>query len=582
MSEYQIRLRDSMFPGRNIMSQSPVRLRNSIATQYLKIVFGLYFIVVVVLTGIQLITEYRHVKETISEEIQRLPAVFGPGIVRSLWNFSDVGLHSILIGMMEIPTIVGVKVEGEDGEIIQSIGTIITQDGSKISTDIDGNLIPFYKNKGLFAELFQYEFPLLNEVNGEIERIGTGTIYSSTSIVIQRVKYGFILILISAIIKTLALWIIFLFFGRMILGRPLEQLTTAVDGLPLDNLENSDGKRWKVNLNIFGKTNHPPKQRNQNELEILENAFNRMTDKLFQTIFELEKSKAQLHLLNEELEERVNQRTADLNEALENLHKTQNQLIVQEKLASMGALTAGIAHEIKNPINLVNNFAEISTDLLEELQDKQKKSKINLKDKDTSEVFQMLKRSLTKIEKNGKRADRIVEGMLMHAKGNKGKHQLTDINQLLQTLLEIAYPSMRAKDKTININIESAFDQHLEKINVIPEDLSRVFVNMMNNAFYAAHQKSKENDPEFSPMVKVRTNNLGNRIEIRIFDNGNGIPKKNLDKIFEPFFTTKPPGEGTGLGLSLSYDIIVQGHHGSIQVESKEGHFTEFIVTLPK
>src|SRR3989339_1785270 len=259
---------------------------------------------------------------------------------------------------------------------------------------------------------------------------------------------------------------------------------------------------------------------------------------------------------------------------LKELKSAQVQLIHSEKMASLGELTAGIAHEIKNPLNFVNNFSEISGELLDEM-------KTELENKNNEEVIELienLKQNLEKINQHGKRADSIVKGMLLHSRGSSGEKTLTDINDLLDQYVNLAYHGLRAQDKEFNITIEKDYDKTLEKINVIPQDLSRVFLNIIHNACYAANEK-KISGSDFNPVLKVSTKNLNGKVEIRIGDNGNGIPANILDKIFQPFFTTKPTGEGTGLGLSLSYDIVVKQHSGEIKFESEEGTYTEFIIT---
>ncbi|MGB8317633.1 MAG: ATP-binding protein [Ignavibacteriaceae bacterium] len=262
----------------------------------------------------------------------------------------------------------------------------------------------------------------------------------------------------------------------------------------------------------------------------------------------------------------------------EEIIKTQEQLVTQQKLASLGALTAGIAHEIKNPLNFVNNFSELSSELLDEMKAEYENDNKNGAD----EIYKDLKQNLGKINQHGKRADSIVKGMLLHSRGSSGEKMLTDINNLLDEYVNLAYHGMRAQDKEFNITIEKDYDETMEKINVIPQDISRVFLNITNNACYAAYdRKKKSGDDNFFPTLKVSTKNLNGKVEIRIKDNGNGIPAEILDKIFQPFFTTKPTGVGTGLGLSLSYDIVTKVHGGELKVETKEGEGTWFIILLP-
>ncbi len=270
----------------------------------------------------------------------------------------------------------------------------------------------------------------------------------------------------------------------------------------------------------------------------------------------------------------------EIEKAYHELKNTQSQLLHAEKMASLGALTAGIAHEIKNPLNFINNFSEISTELLEEMQT-ELNSNGNRSD-GVKDIVNNLKQNLEKINQHGKRADSIVKGMLLHSRGTSGEKSLTDINDLLDQYVTLAYHGLRAQDKDFNITIEKDYDNSIEKINVVPQDISRVFLNLVNNACYAANDKKRMNGNDFVPVLKVSTKNLKDKVEIHIKDNGNGIPNSVKENIFNPFFTTKPTGEGTGLGLSISYDIVTKIHGGDIRFKSEEGKYTEFTITLPK
>ena len=274
----------------------------------------------------------------------------------------------------------------------------------------------------------------------------------------------------------------------------------------------------------------------------------------------------------------LRQQTAELERALANLQKTQTQLIQAEKMASLGELTAGIAHEIQNPLNFVNNFAEVSTELLTELKEAQASG-------DTEEVDAIaadLTQNLTKISEHGRRAAGIVRGMLEHSRASTGERTPTDLNALADEYLRLAYHGLRAKDKTFNATLDTAFAPDLPSLTVAGADVGRVLLNLFTNAFYAVKQRQQAGETGYQPTVSVRTRALsGGGVELRVRDNGTGIPEAVRAKIFQPFFTTKPAGEGTGLGLSLSYDIIVKAHGGTLAVESVPGESTEFIITLP-
>jgi two-component system, NtrC family, sensor kinase len=265
-----------------------------------------------------------------------------------------------------------------------------------------------------------------------------------------------------------------------------------------------------------------------------------------------------------------------LGTALTNLKSTQSQLIQSEKMASLGELTAGIAHEIQNPLNFVNNFSEVNKELLVEMKDEMDKGNIT----DAKEIANDVIANEEKIIHHGKRADSIVKGMLQHSSSGSGKKEPTDINKLADEYLRLAYHGLRAKDKSFNATMKTDLDESIGSINIIPQDIGRVILNLITNAFYVVDEKKKSGVENYEPTVSVSTKKINNKVEIKVTDNGNGIPPKVLDKIFQPFFTTKPTGQGTGLGLSLSYDII-KAHGGELTAQTKEGEFAAFVITLP-
>jgi signal transduction histidine kinase/Tfp pilus assembly protein PilF len=270
-------------------------------------------------------------------------------------------------------------------------------------------------------------------------------------------------------------------------------------------------------------------------------------------------------------------------ETLFQLKAAQSQLIQSEKMASLGELTAGIAHEIQNPLNFVNNFSEVSTELVEEMNNEINKGNIE----EAKVIASDLKQNMAKINHHGKRAGDIVKGMLQHSRSSSGTKEPTDINALADEYLRLAYHGLRAKDKLFNATMKTDFDESLSAdeagighINIIPQDIGRVILNLITNAFYVVDEKKKSGVENYEPTVSVSTKKIQGKVEVKVTDNGNGIPQKVLDKIFQPFFTTKPTGQGTGLGLSLSYDIV-KAHGGELKVETKEGMGTEFIIQLP-
>ena len=266
-----------------------------------------------------------------------------------------------------------------------------------------------------------------------------------------------------------------------------------------------------------------------------------------------------------------------LEQTLTNLQSTQTQLIQSEKMASLGELTAGIAHEIQNPLNFVNNFSEVNTELLVEMKTEMDKGNLD----DAKAIANDVIVNEQKINHHGKRADAIVKGMLQHSRSNSGVKEPTDINALADEYLRLAYHGLRAKDKSFNATVNTDFDNSIGNINIIPQDIGRVILNLITNAFYAVTDRKKLMEPGYEPTVTVSIKKINNIVEIKVGDNGKGIPVNVIDKIFQPFFTTKPTGQGTGLGLSMSYDIVTKGHGGELTVTTKEGEYTEFRILLP-
>jgi signal transduction histidine kinase len=307
------------------------------------------------------------------------------------------------------------------------------------------------------------------------------------------------------------------------------------------------------------------------EIEALADQFNEMAGKLQESYAGLE--------------QKVTQRTAELSKSLEELRTAQDRLVQTEKLASLGQLTAGIAHEIKNPLNFVNNFSSVSIELIGELEDALKG--VQLDDKTQSEVSEVagvLRGNLDKIVQHGKRADSIVKNMLLHSRAGAGDHRPVNINAVVEESLNLAYHGARAEKQGFNITLERSFDPDAGDVDLFPQEITRVLLNLISNGFYAATKRKAEvaGNAGFEPVLLAATKSLGDRVEIRIRDNGTGIPQEVKDKMFNPFFTTKPAGEGTGLGLSISHDIIVKQHAGSIVVDTRTGEFTEFKITLPR
>jgi two-component system, NtrC family, sensor kinase len=266
------------------------------------------------------------------------------------------------------------------------------------------------------------------------------------------------------------------------------------------------------------------------------------------------------------------------------LRSTQDRLVQTQKLASLGQLTAGIAHEIKNPLNFVNNFSGVSAELIDELQEALKDVSLNEKRRsEVTELMDTLRGNLEKVVQHGKRADVIVKNMLLHSREGSGEHRVVDINAIVEESLNLAYHGARAEKQGFNITLERSLDPTAGEVDVFPQDITRALLNLISNGFYAAtKRKADGNGGDYEPTLAAATKNLGDRVEITIRDNGIGIPPDVKEKMFNPFFTTKPAGEGTGLGLSISHDIIVKQHGGSVEVDTQPGEFTEIRVILPR
>jgi two-component system NtrC family sensor kinase len=305
------------------------------------------------------------------------------------------------------------------------------------------------------------------------------------------------------------------------------------------------------------------------ELEGLADQFNHMGERLQESYADLEN--------------KVEQRTAQLRQSLNDLRAAQDRLVQTEKLASLGQLTAGIAHEIKNPLNFVNNFSSLSTELIDELNEVLQAASLDDKTKEeVDELTAMLRGNLEKVVQHGKRADSIVRNMLLHSREGSGEHRAADINAIVEESLNLAYHGARAEKPNFNVTLNRDFDPAAGTVDVYPQEMTRVFLNLISNGFYAAAKRKESAADEFEPTLSATTKSLGGKVEIRIRDNGTGIPQEVKEKMFNPFFTTKPAGEGTGLGLSMSHDIVVKQHGGTIDVNTEPGVFTEFIITLPR
>jgi signal transduction histidine kinase len=360
--------------------------------------------------------------------------------------------------------------------------------------------------------------------------------------------------------------------GALALALGFTALTVHSVTVPLRQLDRSIASITHGELNVAMPPSSVP------EIAAMTRTLGMLRDSL------IERDRLERERQRAEKETRAARDTAEA--ALHDLQAAQANLIQAEKMASLGQLTAGIAHEIKNPLNFVNNFASLSVGLLDELNEAAAPAFAALDERrrrEVDEVSDMLIGNLQRIVEHGKRADNIVKSMLAHSRSGSGNLERVDLNALVDDSLNLAYHGARAQDQNFNITINRAYGENIALIALVPQDMTRVFLNLFSNAFYAANQRRREtNDGEFKPTLTVTTRDVGKAIEVRVRDNGGGIPAEIKDKLFQPFFSTKPTGEGTGLGLSISYEIVTKEHRGTIEVSSVVGEFTEFTIYLPR
>jgi signal transduction histidine kinase len=360
--------------------------------------------------------------------------------------------------------------------------------------------------------------------------------------------------------------------GALLFALGFTALTVRSITVPLKQLDRSVASITRGELNVAMPPSGVP------EIAAMTGTLGMLRDSL------IERDRLERERQRAEKDTRAARDTAEA--ALHDLKAAQANLIQAEKMASLGQLTAGIAHEIKNPLNFVNNFASLSVGLMDELNQAAAPALASLDERRRSEVDEasgMLVDNLRRIVEHGKRADNIVKSMLAHSRSGGGDRESVDLNALVDESLNLAYHGARAQDQNFNITIERSYGENIAPVALVPQDMTRVFLNLFGNAFYAANKRRREaNDGEFRPTLTVTTRDLGKAVEVRVRDNGSGIPIEIRDKLFQPFFTTKPSGEGTGLGLSISYEIVTKQHGGTIEVSSRVGDFTEFVVCLPR
>ncbi|MBF0288886.1 MAG: hypothetical protein HQM14_13805 [SAR324 cluster bacterium] len=544
-----------------VMEHPKVDIRHSIATRLLKFVFGVYFSFAVVVTVVHVVNEYLHTKGEVQEEVKKLAQAFEPGLGEALWKFNKSGVESTIFGMQKIDSISGVKIMNDQGEEVAAKGIIKDEDGTLKFVDGNENA---QKTSAFFTGVFGYDFPIYHtDAENITSEVGYGTIYSREHVIIERVQYGVFLIIINAVIKTAALWLIFLFFVRVIVGRPLETLTRAAEQISLDRL---DGIEIKV------------KSKGRSELKILEEAFQSMIQRL-------KAAKSQINEMTLNLENKVKERTQDLKQALEQLKEqhtqlknTQDQLVHSEKMAAVGTLVAGVAHEINNPVhfiligsqNIETHLNQLKEYIFEIADDEASEELKKIFNKRFDRLFQFSETII-----NGSRRIKAIVGDLRTFSrledAEKNRVFIVDGIESTIRLIQTEYKHY--------VDFQCDFQANPE-MECWPTQLNQVFMNVMANGCQAIRSKQVQSGNHEKGIMLCRTFIEDNQLIIAIQDTGCGMSEEVRKKVFEPFFTTKSIGEGTGLGMSISYGII-EKHQGKIEVDSIIGQGSTFTIFLP-
>ena len=548
---------------------APLLSGDSIAARLLRIIFCCYFLVTVVVTLVQLAAEYKHTKERVVLEIRAMQQTFGPGIADAMWRFNEDILRGILSGMSELPVVAGIKVADDHGKLVRAVGTVL-DGGVKLHAGADGQLQREPDSDALFAEVFSQDFPIVfNDENGQSRVIGTWTVYSNQRIVVKQVEYGFFLILVNSVIKTCALWFIFLFVVRRYLGQPLRQLSQFVGQLNIDNL----GDRVFV-LN----------DRGQHELHQLTNKLNEMVANIKASVAENEQLYRQLQVeqtatrqLNETLERRVAERTADLvtankdlAQALDTLRIAQGELVNSEKLAALGSLVAGVAHELNTPIGngllaatvLADKTRQFSSDYSSGLTRRTTEAYIS----DMTQITELVVRNIA-------RSAELVTSFKQVAVDQTSSQRRRFL------LASVVAENIKALRPTINktaFTVEEAVPGDID-MDSYPGPIGQVLINLVNNAIVHGFEGRSRGTITIDAALAEP-----GWLELRISDDGVGIAAEHIGRIYDPFFTTKLGAGSSGLGLNISHNIVTGLLGGKIRVNSQAGGGTTFVLHLPQ
>ncbi|WP_374581746.1 sensor histidine kinase [Pseudoduganella sp.] len=523
-------------------------MTRSIAARLLRIIFGCYFVVTVLVTAFQLTAEYKHTRNRVEREIEAMQHTFGPGIADAMWRFNDDIMRGILAGMKELPIVVGIKVVDDQGKLVRAVGTVLDEQGKHMQALPDGRLAPPTRDDGLFGEVFSREFPIAYPLeNGALQPIGTWTVYSNRRIVVSQVQYGFVLILVNSVIKTMALWFIFLLVVRHLLGKPLRQLSDYVGRLTIDNLGDQP-----LRLRHGGNT----------ELDLLANKINEMRENILAGLAEKAALYEELAALNETLERRVEERTRAARHA-------QDELARSERLAALGSMVAGIAHELNTPIG--NSLIAAST-----LGDKVKalgaSYESGLRRSDMARFLEEAEGIGELMTRNIERAARLVSSFKQVAVDRaSSQRRKFDLGTVIQENLNTLSPVLRKTPYEVVLDVAP-----LVAMDSYPGPLGQVVVALVDNALqHAFHQRDHG---RLSITVPVPA---GDTADIIVSDDGAGIAASHINRIFDPFFTTRMSEGSSGLGLNIVHNIVTTILGGKIQVESTPGVGTSFRITIP-
>ena len=548
---------------------TPLLSNDSIAARLLRIIFCCYFIVTVVVTLAQLAAEYKHTEQRLVQEIRAMQHTFGPGIADAMWRFNDDILRGILSGMKELPVVAGIKVADDGGKIVRAVGTVLDQQGSKLAADAEGRLTPLPASDGPFAEMFSQQFPIVfNDENGQSRTIGTWTVYSSQRIIVKQVEYGFFLILVNSVIKTCALWFIFLFVVRRYLGRPLRQLSDHVGRMNIDTL----GDRPFV-LN----------DRGHHELHLLTNKLNEMSANIKASIAENQQLYRQLQLeqtaprqLNETLERRVAERTADLVKAntdlasaLDTLRIAHEELVNSEKLAALGSLVAGVAHELNTPIGNGLMAATVLADKTRQFADAYAGG---LTRQATEAYIRDATLGTDLLVRNIARSADLVASFKQIAVDQTSSQRRQFV---LAEVIAENIKALRPRIKHSAFVIEQAVPEHIV-MDSYPGPIGQVLINLVDNALVHGFEGR-----ERGTIVIAATLAGDGWLELRVSDDGAGIAAEHLGRIYDPFFTTRLGAGCSGLGLNIAHNIVTGLLGGKIRAASPDQAGTTIFLHLP-